>query len=158
MQKVTPFLLFPGNAEEALTLYRTAFKEHLQVLGETRYGQHAPLPAGTLMSATFSLFGSEYIFFNGGPLVPFSDAWSLMIQCDTQEEIDHYWNTLSEGGKQMPCGWLNDRFGLAWQVVPRGLDKMLTDPDAAKAGAVMQAMLQMQKMDLAALEHARANA
>lgn len=158
MQKITPFLLFPGNAEEALALYRTAFTEQLQVLDETRYGQHAPVPAGTLMSATLSLFGFEYILFNGGPLVPFSDAWSLMIQCDTQEEVDHYWNILSEGGKQMPCGWLNDRFGLAWQVVPRGLDKMLTDPDAAKAGAVMQAMLQMQKMDIAALKHAYTNA
>lgn len=158
MQKITPFLLFDGNAEEALQLYTSVFKDEARILSESRYGQHGPMPEGTLMSATFSLYGHEYIVFNGGPKVAFSDAISLMVLCESQAEIDSYWDRLGDGGMEMPCGWLRDRFGLTWQIVPKGLDKMLMDPDPAKAGATMQAMLKMKKMDMAELQNAYSNA
>jgi predicted 3-demethylubiquinone-9 3-methyltransferase (glyoxalase superfamily) len=147
MQKITPFLWYDGTVEEAMNLYRSAFPSS-KVLNT------APGPGGTLLSATFELEGQQLIAFNGGPGVNFSSAVSMYVNCETQVEVDELWAKLSEGGSETGCGWLQDRFGLSWQIIPSILPKLLGDPDRAKAGRAMQAMLEMKKIDIAALERA----
>jgi predicted 3-demethylubiquinone-9 3-methyltransferase (glyoxalase superfamily) len=153
-QKLTTFLWFDDDAEEAIRLYCSIFKNS-KVLSETRWGDGGPLPKGTLMSARFQLEGQEFMALNGGPLYHFSEAISLFVSCETQEEIDGYWDKLTAGGgKPGQCGWLEDKFGLSWQVVPSSLGEMLGDKDAGKAKRVTEAMLQMKKLDLRRLKQA----
>ncbi len=152
-QKITPFLWFDSNAEEAMNFYVSVFK-NAEVLSVSRYGEAGPGPAGSVMVASFRLEGQEFLVLNGGPKFRFTEAVSFLIDCASQEEIDHYWDRLSEGGEQGPCGWLKDRFGLSWQVVPSILGEMLQDQNRERANRVMQAMMQMTKMDIAKLEHA----
>jgi predicted 3-demethylubiquinone-9 3-methyltransferase (glyoxalase superfamily) len=155
MQKITPFLWFDGNAEEAMNFYLSVFDD-AKVETISRYGEAGPLPEGSVMTASLKLFGQTLMLLNGGGSTkhPFTPAISFMIDCETQDEVDRYWNELTAGGKEQPCGWLVDRFGVSWQVVPRALPKLLSDPDPKKAGRVVQAMLQMKKIDVNALERA----
>ena len=153
MQKITPFLWFDNQAEEAMNLYVSLFKNS-KVLGVSRYGEGGPGPAGTVMTATFQLDGQEFMVLNGGPYFKFTEAISLFVNCETQEEVDELWEKLSEGGEVQQCGWLKDRYGLSWQIVPTALGEMLGDPDPKKAQSVRQAMLQMKKIDIAGLRRA----
>ncbi len=153
MQKITPFLWFDGKAEEAMALYLSVFR-NAKVVSVTRYGEAGPGPKGTVMAATFELDGQEFIALNGGPQFTFSPAVSFLVKCETQQEIDEKWEKLSEGGEKQSCGWLKDRFGLSWQIVPRILGEMLNDKDAEKSKRVMQAMLQMSKLDIGRLKQA----
>ena len=153
MQTITPFLWFDGKAEEAMTFYTSIFKDS-KIENVTRYGEGGPGPAGTVMTATFELNGRVFIALNGGPEYTFSPAVSFMVNCETQQEVDELWEKLSEGGSKNRCGWLTDKFGLTWQVVPDGLGDLLGDDDAEKAGRAMQAMLQMDKLDINALRRA----
>jgi len=153
MQKITPFLWFDNQAEEAINLYVSVFKNS-KILSVSRYGEAGPGPAGTLMTATFQLEGQEFMALNGGPDHKFTEAISLFVDCKTQEEVDELWEKLSEGGEQGPCGWLKDRFGLSWQIVPSILGELLGNPDPVKSQRVMQAMLQMSKIDIAGLKRA----
>ena len=153
MQKITPFLWFDGNAEEAMNFYVSVFKNS-KVGKVTRYGERGPGPKGTVMSATFQLDGQEYFALNGGPHFTFTPAISFFVNCETQEEVDELWEKLSEGGKKERCGWLKDKYGLSWQIVPSVLGKLLQDKDPEKAKRVMQAMLQMDKLDIARLQSA----
>jgi predicted 3-demethylubiquinone-9 3-methyltransferase (glyoxalase superfamily) len=146
MQKITPFLWFNDNAEEAMNHYLAIFKNS-NVVNVSRYGAAGPGPKGSFMSGTFLLEGQEFIVLNGGPMFQFSPAISLFVKCETQPEIDHYWEKLVDGGRPQQCGWLQDRFGVSWQIAPVVLGELLNDPDAAKAQRVMQAMLQMVKLD-----------
>jgi predicted 3-demethylubiquinone-9 3-methyltransferase (glyoxalase superfamily) len=151
MQKITPFLWFDNQAEEAMNFYTSIFKNS-KVGRISRYGDAGPGPEGAVMSATFQLEGQEFMALNGGPLFQFTPAVSFFVNCETQEEVDHFWEKVSAGGKQEQCGWLKDKFGLSWQIVPSILGKLLGDKDPAKASRVMQAMLQMIKLDIAALK------
>jgi predicted 3-demethylubiquinone-9 3-methyltransferase (glyoxalase superfamily) len=151
--KITPFLWFDNQAEEAMNHYVSIFKD-AEVLGVSRYGEGGPGPAGTAMTAKFKLNGLEFIALNGGPLFKFNESVSFLIDCKSQDEVDHFWNKLSEGGETSQCGWLKDKFGLSWQVVPSILGELLGDKDPEKAGRVMQAMLQMTKLDIAKLQEA----
>jgi predicted 3-demethylubiquinone-9 3-methyltransferase (glyoxalase superfamily) len=153
MQKITPFLWFDDQAEEAINLYVSVFKNS-KILSVSRYGEAGPGPAGMVMTATFQLEGQEFIALNGGPDHKFTEAISLFVDCKTQEEVDELWEKLSTGGEQGPCGWLKDRFGLSWQIVPSVLGELLGDPDPVKSQRVMQAMLQMSKIDIAGLKAA----
>jgi predicted 3-demethylubiquinone-9 3-methyltransferase (glyoxalase superfamily) len=153
MQKITPFLWFDDQAEEAMNFYVSIFKNS-KVASITRYGEAGPGPKGTVMSATFSLDGQEFFAINGGPLFKFTEAISLFVNCETQQEVDELWDKLSAGGKPSRCGWLKDKFGLSWQIIPSILGKMLGDRDADKAKRVMQAMLKMDKLDIKKLEQA----
>jgi predicted 3-demethylubiquinone-9 3-methyltransferase (glyoxalase superfamily) len=153
MQKITPFLWFNDNAEEAMQFYMSVFPD-ASIEKVVRYGEAGPGPAGSVMTAVFKLFGQEYIALNGGPKFSFTEAVSFVINCETQEEVDHYWNQLSEGGIRSRCGWLKDRFGLSWQVVPTALSRLLSAGTAAQKGRVMQAMMKMEKLVIAALEEA----
>lgn len=153
MQKITTFLWFDNNAEEAINFYCSIFPD-AKLLSETRCGEAGPGPKGSLLSASFQLAGQEFAALNGGPMFKFNEAVSLVVNCESQAEVDHYWNKLSAGGQEQPCGWLKDQFGLSWQIVPVVLPKLLSQPDPAKAGRVMQAMMQMKKLDIAALEQA----
>jgi predicted 3-demethylubiquinone-9 3-methyltransferase (glyoxalase superfamily) len=157
MQKITPFLWFDGNAEEAMNFYVSVF-EDAKVGTVSRYGDSGPLPKGTLMTATFELFGQTFMVLNGGGSKkhPFTPAISFMIDCETQREVDRYWEKLTAGGNEQPCGWLLDKFGVSWQVIPKALPKLLSDPDPKRAGRVVQAMLAMKKIDVNALERAAA--
>ena len=157
MQKITPFLWFNGNAEEAVNFYVSIFK-HSAVLSLSRYGDAGPGPKGTIMSATFQLEGQKFYALNGGPEYAFTPAISLFVDCETQQEVDELWTKLSEGGEPGRCGWLKDRFGLSWQIIPTALGKLLSDKDPRKAGRVMQAMLQMSKIDIQGLQQAYAQA
>jgi predicted 3-demethylubiquinone-9 3-methyltransferase (glyoxalase superfamily) len=150
MQKITPFLWFNDNAEEAITLYLSLFKDS-RILYERRYGAEGPGPKGSLMTAAFVLNGQEFMALNGGPRFRFTEAISMFVKCETQEEIDFLWEKLSAGGEKQMCGWLKDKFGLSWQIIPTILGELLADKDAARAGRVMQAMLQMQKMEIGKL-------
>jgi predicted 3-demethylubiquinone-9 3-methyltransferase (glyoxalase superfamily) len=150
MQKITPFLWFDGRIQEALDLYQSVFP-NARVLSKQ------PGPNGELQSATFELEGQQFYAFNGGPALQFNPAVSFYVNCETQEEVDRLWTRLLRGGgKESQCGWLQDRFGLSWQIIPSALPRLLNDPDRAKAGRVMNAMLQMQKIDIARLEAAAA--
>jgi predicted 3-demethylubiquinone-9 3-methyltransferase (glyoxalase superfamily) len=150
MSKITPFLWFDDNAEEALEFYCSVFKNS-KVLNTSRYGEGAPRPAGMVMMANLELEGQELILLNGGPEFKFTEAFSLFVSCDGQDEVDWYWSQLSAGGEESQCGWLKDKFGLSWQIVPADLGKYLGGPDPAGAQRAMQAMLQMRKLDIAAL-------
>ena len=153
MQKITPFLWFDDKAEEAMNFYVSIFKNS-KIVSVTRYGEAGPGPKGTVMTATFQLDGQEFAALNGGPQFKFTEAISFVVNCETQEEVDYYWNKLSEGGQEIQCGWLKDKFGLSWQVVPTILSKLLSDPDPQKSQRVMHAMLQMKKIDIPGLQKA----
>ena len=153
MQKITPFLWFDGKAEEAMNFYVAIFKNS-KILSVTRYGEAGPGPKGTVMTAKFELDGQEFIALNGGPLFTFTEAISFVVNCETQQEVDELWEKLSEGGQKSRCGWLKDKYGLSWQVVPTALVEMLQDKDAKKSSRVMQAMLQMDKIDIETLRRA----
>ena len=157
-QKITPFLWFDDNAEEAIEHYCSIFPNS-KVVSTSRYGEGAPFPKGTLLTATFELDGLRLMALNGGPHYRLTEAFSLFVECDTQAELDEIWEKLLEGGgTPTQCGWLRDRFGLSWQVIPKVLGQLLGDPDPAKAGRAMNAMLAMVKLDIAALERAHAGA
>lgn len=153
MQKITPFLWFDNNAEEAAELYVSIFKDS-RILSVSRYGEAGPGPAGSAMSVTFELEGQQFMALNGGPQYKFTEAISLFVHCTTQEEVDDLWERLSAGGEEGPCGWLKDRYGLSWQIVPSVLGEWLGDEDAERAKRVMQAMLQMKKLDIQRLKQA----
>jgi predicted 3-demethylubiquinone-9 3-methyltransferase (glyoxalase superfamily) len=153
MQKITPFLWFDGKAEEAATLYVSIF-QNSKIVRVTRYGDAGPGPKGSVMAVTFQLEGQDFYALNGGPQFSFTPAISFFVSCETQGEVDALWEQLSAGGRTDQCGWLQDRFGVSWQIVPKALGRMLEDKDVAKATRVMQAMLQMTKLDVGALERA----
>lgn len=153
MPKITPYLWFDHQAEEAMNFYVSLFKDS-EILSVSRYDVEAPGSPGAVLTATFRLAGQEFMALNGGPHFKFTEAISLFVSCETQEEVDELWAKLSEGGEVQQCGWLKDRYGLSWQIVPTALGEMLGDPDPQKAQRVMQAMLQMQKLDIAALRRA----
>ena len=153
MQKITPFLWFDGNAEEAMNLYVSVF-ENSKVVSVTRYGEAGPGPKGTVMSATFELEGQLFYALNGGPQYKFTPAISLFVSCETQQEVDQLWDKLSAGGHKDRCGWLQDKYGLSWQIIPSMLGKMLADKNPRKSQSVMKAMLQMDKIDIAKLKQA----
>jgi len=153
MQKITPFLWFDGKAEEAMRFYVSIFKN--SKIGKiTRYGDAGPGPKGTVMSATFQLEGQDFYALNGGPAFTFSPAISFFVNCETQEEVDVLWEKLSEGGTKDRCGWLKDRYGVSWQIIPTVLGELMNDPDPSKAQRVMKAMLEMNKIDIAGLKRA----
>lgn len=153
MQKITPFLWFDGKAEEAMNFYTSIFKNS-GVGNITRYGEAGPGPNGSVMSATFQLDGQDFIALNGGPAFTFSPAISFFVDCKTQEEVDELWERLSEGGEKLQCGWLKDKYGLSWQIIPTVLGEMLHGSDQVKSGRVMKAMLQMTKIDIDTLKRA----
>jgi predicted 3-demethylubiquinone-9 3-methyltransferase (glyoxalase superfamily) len=152
---LTPCLWFDTEGEEAAAFYTSVFKNS-RILSVSRFGEAGPRPAGTVMAVNFELDGQEFVALNGGPEFSFNEAISFQVPCESQEEIDEYWERLSEGGQAGPCGWLKDKFGLSWQVIPTVLGELLSDPDADKAQRVMAAMLQMGKIDIAALRNAAA--
>jgi predicted 3-demethylubiquinone-9 3-methyltransferase (glyoxalase superfamily) len=153
MQKITPFLWFDNQAEDAARFYLSIFKNS-RILGISRYGEAGPGPAGSVMTVRFELNGQEFIALNGGPHFKFTEAISFSIDCKTQDEVDEFWEKLSEGGEPGRCGWIKDKYGLSWQVNPTALGQMLSDPDQEKAKRVMGAMLHMDKIDIAALQRA----
>jgi predicted 3-demethylubiquinone-9 3-methyltransferase (glyoxalase superfamily) len=153
MPKITPFLWYDNQAEEAAALYTSVFPDS-RIVSVTRYGEAGPGPVGSAMTVVFVLEGQEFIALNGGPIFKFNEAVSFSIDCSSQDEVDHYWDRLSEGGEESQCGWLKDRFGLSWQVNPRVLGEMLSDPDPARAKRSMEAMLRMKKIDIAELRRA----
>ncbi len=154
-QKITPCLWFDGQAEEAATFYVSLFEDG-EVVRVDRYGEGAPQPAGTVLTVAFRLAGQEFVALNGGPEFRFTEAVSFQIDCEGQAEVDRLWAALTEGGEPGPCGWLKDRFGLSWQVIPSALPRMLRDEDPARAGRVMRAMMGMGKIEVAELERAYA--
>ena len=151
--KITPFLWFDSNAEEAMNFYVSIFKNS-RILNVMRYGDAGPGPKGTVMAATFQLEGQEFQALNGGPQYKFTPAISLFVNCETQQEVDTLWSKLLEGGREDQCGWLTDRFGLSWQIIPSILGKLLQDKDPKKSSSVMKAMLQMRKIDIKKLQQA----
>jgi predicted 3-demethylubiquinone-9 3-methyltransferase (glyoxalase superfamily) len=153
MQKITPFLWFDGNAEEAMNFYVSVFK-NAKIVSVRRYGEAGPGPKGSVMTGTFQIEGQEFYALNGGPQFKFTPAISLFVNCQTQEEVDELWEKLSAGGHDQQCGWLTDRFGLSWQIIPSILGKLLGDSNPVKANNVMQAMLRMKKIDIKALNEA----
>jgi len=154
MQTITPCLWFNGEAEEAAQYYVSVFPRS-RILDVSRYGEGGGMPAGTALTVSFELDGVAFQALNGGTEIPFTDAVSLSVRAETQEDIDRLWDTLTaDGGEPGPCGWLKDRYGLSWQIVPPILGELLADPDQEKAGRVMQAMLAMSKLDIAGLEAA----
>ena len=152
-KKITTFLTFADRAEEAVEFYTSVF-DGSRSLATTRYGAAGPGPEGALMSATFELAGQEFVALNGGASFTFSEGISLFVDCETQEEVDDLWERLSEGGAKGPCGWLTDRFGVSWQVIPRALGELLHDSDAERSRRVMEAMLGMGKIEIAGLRRA----
>ncbi|HKZ80025.1 MAG TPA: VOC family protein [Pyrinomonadaceae bacterium] len=152
-QKITPFLWFDNNAEEAVNFYVSIFPNS-KVLTVSRYGDAGPGPKGTVMTASFQLYGQEFTALNGGPHFKFTEAISLVVHCETQEEVDEYWEKLSAGGQKSQCGWLKDKYGLSWQIVPNALIELGQDKDPEKAKRVMEAMLQMSKLDINKLKQA----
>ena len=153
MPKITPFLTFNDQAEEAVNLYVSLFKNS-KILSINRFGEGAPMPSGTVMTVSFVLDGREFTALNGGPQFTFTDGFSIFVNCETQAEVDELWEKLSAGGEKGQCGWLKDRFGMSWQIIPTALGKLMGDPDPAKSQRVMQAMLQMTKIDIAELQRA----
>lgn len=150
---ITTFLTFDDQAEEAVAFYTSIF-DNSRIVSATTYGPAGPGPEGSLMSATFELDGQRFHALNGGPSFRFSQGISLFVGCETQEEVDYYWERLSAGGEPGPCGWLEDRFGVSWQIVPRLLGELLGDEDREQAGRVMAAMLQMGKIEIEGLRQA----
>ena len=157
MSKITPWLWFDTEGEEAAEFYASIFPNS-KITEISRYGLAGPRPEGTVMTVAFELDGQELVALNGGPDFKFNEAVSFLVSCKDQEEVDWYWNRLSEGGEQGPCGWLKDRYGLSWQIIPTALDELLGDPDREKAQRVMQAMLGMGKIEIQGLERAAAQA
>ena len=153
MQKITPFLWFDGNAEDAMNFYVSVFKKS-KVVSVRRYGKAGPGKEGSVMTGTFQIEGQEFFVLNGGPQYKFTPAISLFVNCETQQEVDELWDKLSAGGRKDRCGWLQDKFGLSWQIIPSDLGKLLGDKDPKKASSVMQAMLQMDKIDIKKLKQA----
>jgi len=153
MNKITPFLWFNNQAEEAMNFYISIFKNS-KVVNVSRYGKGGPNPEGMLFTATFQLDGQEFTALNGGPQFPFTEAISLFVNCKDQQEVDELWEKLSEGGEKGQCGWLKDRYGLSWQIVPTVLLELMQDKDKDKANRVREAMLQMHKIDIKTLEQA----
>jgi predicted 3-demethylubiquinone-9 3-methyltransferase (glyoxalase superfamily) len=153
MQRISPCLWFDTQAEEAANFYAGIFKNS-KIKSVTHYGDAGPMPAGTVMVVTFELDGVEFIALNGGPIFKFSEAVSLSVSCRTQAEVDHYWNALTRGGEEGPCGWLKDRYGLSWQVVPLEFSELMASSDAKRVKQMTQAMMTMKKLDLAALKAA----
>lgn len=155
MQRITPFLWFNDNAEQAVNFYLPIFKNS-KIKTVTHYGESGPGPAGSVMTLEFVLDGQEFVALNGGPHYTITPGISFVVNCDTQEEIDYYWEKLAAAGHEVQCGWLEDKFGVSWQIVPPVLIELLNDPDKAKAQRVMQAMLKMVKLDIRALKDAAA--
>ena len=153
MQKITPYLWFDDQAEEAANFYTSIFK-HSKVGEVTRYGKAGPMPEGMAMTVSFELQGQEFVALNGGPEFKFNEAISFLVSCEFQEEVDYFWDNLGEGGEAGPCGWLKDKYGVSWQVIPTALTELLSDPDPEKSQRVMQAMLQMSKIDIEGLRQA----
>jgi predicted 3-demethylubiquinone-9 3-methyltransferase (glyoxalase superfamily) len=153
MPKISPNLWFDTEAEDAASFYTSVFNNS-RVVHVAHYTEAGPRPAGTVMSVEFELDGQRFVAINGGPQFTFDEAVSFQIDCETQDDVDLYWDTLSEGGEEGPCGWLKDKYGLSWQVVPTGMDELFSDPDPKRAERAMQAMLKMGKLDIAALRNA----
>jgi predicted 3-demethylubiquinone-9 3-methyltransferase (glyoxalase superfamily) len=153
MPKITPFLWFDTESEEAAEFYTSVFPNS-KILEVARYGSAGPRPEGMVMTVSFELDGQSFVALNGGPDFTFNEAISFEVDCDTQEEVDTYWSKLSDGGEEGPCGWLKDRFGVSWQIVPRILMELLADPDRDKSQRVMQAMMSMKKIEIEPLERA----
>ena len=153
MQKITTFLWFDDKAEEAANFYVSLFKDS-KIETVARYGDAGPGPKGTVMVVTFQLEGQQFTALNGGPQFTFTPAVSLFVNCETQEEVDELWEKLSAGGRKDRCGWLQDKYGLSWQIIPTVLGKLMSDPDPAKSSRVMKAMLQMDKLDIKRLQEA----
>jgi predicted 3-demethylubiquinone-9 3-methyltransferase (glyoxalase superfamily) len=156
-QRITPFLWFDGHAEEAANFYVSIFPNS-KVSSTSRYGEAGPGPKGSVMTIAFDLDGLSFTALNGGPMFKFTEAISLVVHCETQAEVDHYWDKLSAGGQQVQCGWLKDKYGLSWQIVPNALIELVQDKDPAKSQRVMAAMMQMKKIDIAGLKAASAAA
>ena len=152
-QRITPNLWFNTEAEEAAGFYTSVFKNS-RVMSKTHYPEGAPREAGMVMTVEFELDGQRFVGINGGPEFKFDEAVSFQINCETQDEVDYYWERLTDGGEEGPCGWLKDRFGLSWQVVPSGMDEVFSDQDPERARRAMEAMLKMSKLDIAALRSA----
>ncbi len=155
MQKITPFLWFNNNAEDAVNFYTSIFKNS-KVGTVTRYGDAGPGPKGSVMTASFQIEGQEFVALNGGPVYQFTPAISFVVNCETQAEVDYYWDKLSAGGREVQCGWVTDKFGVSWQVVPTALFRLLADKDPARTRRVTEAMFKMVKLDIAELERAHA--
>ena len=155
MPKITTFLTFDHQAEDAANFYTSVFKNS-KIVSTARYGEAGPGPKGSLMTATLSLDGQELMLLNGGPSFQFSQGISLFVSCETQAEVDDYWSKLTAGGKEVQCGWLVDKFGVSWQIIPTALMKLMSDKDAKKAARVMQAMMKMVKIDIKGLQEAAA--
>lgn len=153
MQKIRPFLWFDGRAEEAANYYVSVFKGG-KIVGISRYGEGEPGEAGGVMTATFEIEGQEFIALNGGPEFTFTPAISFFVSCETQAEVDDLWAKLTDGGEESQCGWLKDKFGVSWQIIPNALMELMSDPDEEKSSRVMQAMLKMTKIDVQALQDA----
>jgi predicted 3-demethylubiquinone-9 3-methyltransferase (glyoxalase superfamily) len=153
MPKITPNLWFDTEAEEAADFYVSVFAKS-RIVSVSHYTEAGPRPAGTVMTVEFELDGQRFVAINGGPQFQFDEAVSFQIDCEDQDEVDYYWERLSEGGTEGPCGWLKDRYGLSWQVVPTGAEELFTDPDPERARRAMEAMFGMSKLDLAALRNA----
>jgi predicted 3-demethylubiquinone-9 3-methyltransferase (glyoxalase superfamily) len=154
-QKITTFLWFDTQAEEAANFYVSLFKDS-KVTHVSRYPEGCPAPAGSVMTVEFQLAGQQYIALNGGPIFKFTEAISLSVDCESQEEVDRLWARLTDGGSEGQCGWLKDRYGLSWQIVPSVLVQLMTDPDRSKGNRVVGAMMQMKKLDIATLQRAHA--
>ena len=152
-QKIVPNLWFDTEAEEAADYYTSVFKNS-RVVSVSRYTEAGPRPAGTVMTVEFELDGQRFVGINGGPEFKFSEAVSFQINCETQDDVDYYWERLTDGGEEGPCGWLKDKYGLSWQVVPTGMDELFSDPDPTRAERAMRAMFEMKKLDIAALRAA----
>ena len=157
MQRITPCLWFDTEAEDAARHYTSIFP-HSRIVDVARYGEAGPRPEGTVMTVSFELDGQAFLALNGGPEFTFNEAISLQVSCQTQDEVDHYWSRLSEGGDEGPCGWLKDRYGVSWQITPARLVELIGHPDPARSQRAMRAMLEMKKIDIAALEEAAAGA
>ena len=155
MQKITPCLWFDTEGEEAAKFYTSVFPNS-RIVEVSRYGEAGPRAEGTVMTVSFELDRQKFVALNGGPEFTFNEAISFQVSCETQEQVDHFWSKLSEGGEQGPCGWLKDKFGVSWQIVPTALPRLLGDPDREKSQRVMAAMLQMKKIEIGELERAAA--
>ena len=153
MSKITPCLWFDTQGEEAAAFYTSIFP-HSRILDVAHYGEAGPRPAGSVMTVSFELDGQPFIALNGGPEFTFTEAISFQIDCRSQEEVDHYWSRLGDAGEEGPCGWLKDRYGVSWQIVPTRLTELLSDPDPERSQRVMRAMLKMKKIEIASLEQA----
>lgn len=154
MQRITPFLWFDHQAEEAANYYVSIFKDS-KIVEISRYGEAGPAPAGSVMTVSFQLEGQDFVALNGGPQFTFTEAVSFYVGCETQQEVDELWAKLTDGGgEEGPCGWLKDKYGLSWQIIPDALPRLMSDPDPAKAQAVTEAMFKMSKLDIAALQEA----